>query len=106
MGTTFAYKVNRPASLALYFARVSVGRTLGDNCVALGAGAKSAGLCSRLVPAGELKLHPGEGNAQLRFAGRLAHMRALPPGRYAVALGASAEGERVRTRALEFTIIG
>lgn len=92
LGTSFFYELSRRASPTLSFMRI-----------AGGCRHASAAGCAPRTPTGQMKLRFLGGLAHVRFDGRLAgHL--LAPGRYAVTLTATADGERVQTLPLEFSI--
>src|SRR4051794_4476279 len=80
-GTTFSFRLDQPARVALRFAR----------------GGKSAG---------SLGMSGHSGLNRVRFVGRLSRKRILAPGRYSVRATATSDGGQSSTRrALRFTIV-
>jgi hypothetical protein len=81
VGTTFSYRLNKPARVALRFKRHG----------------KKAGTLTRTARAGASKV---------RFKGRVSARKRLRPGRYSLRITATtAAGERVVSRTLKFTIV-
>jgi hypothetical protein len=81
LGTTFSFRLNKPAGVALRFTRRGHG-------------------------AGTLRLRAGEGRNRIRFQGRISPRKRLGPGHYTLRITATnANRESAATRPLKFTIV-
>ena len=105
-GTTFSFTVNEAAVAHLTFTRLLSGRRVAGHCVAQTGHNRTQHSCRRTKLAGTLALTAHAGADHLRFEGRLSATTKLAPGRYTVALSASAAGLTSAPRSLSFTIVG
>jgi len=105
-GTTFGFTVNEAAVAHLAFTQALSGRSVAGHCVAQTTHNRTRHSCRRTKLAGTLALAAHAGADHLRFEGRLSATRKLQPGRYTVALSASAAGVTSAPRTLSFTIVG
>lgn len=104
-GTTFSFTVNEPAVAHLTFTQALSGRSVAGHCVAQTTHNRTRRSCRRTKLAGTLALAAHAGADHLRFEGRLSATRKLKPGRYTLALSASAGGITSAPRSLSFTIV-
>ncbi len=104
-GTTFSFTLNETASVRLAFTQALAGRSVGGRCVAPTRANTARRACTRNVAAGTLTLAGHAGSDRVRFQGRLSASRRLKPGRYTVALSASAGGLTSTPRSLTFTTV-
>ena len=104
-GTTFSFTVNEPAVAHLRFTQALSGRSVAGHCVAQTTHNRTRRSCRRSKLAGTLALSAHAGADHLRFEGRLSATRKLQPGRYTLALSASAGGLTSAPRSLTFTIV-
>ncbi len=92
VGTTFSFVLNEAATVTLTFTRKASGRcTTHTNCE-----------LSRV--AGKLTLRAHRGVNHVLFQGRVSRTRKLKPGRYKLAITATANGKTSRPSTLNFTI--
>jgi hypothetical protein len=104
-GTTFSFAVNQLAVAHLTFTQALSGRSVAGRCVAQTSKNHTKRSCRRIKSAGTLTLTAPAGADRLRFEGRLSSARRLKPGRYTVALSATAAGVTSTLRSLSFTIV-
>ncbi len=104
-GTTFAFSLNEAATVRLAFARLATGRSVQGRCVAQTKRNRRKRACRRKVAAGGLSLSAVAGANRVHFEGRISAARKLTPGRYTLALSASAGGLTSARRTLAFTIL-
>ncbi|MDX6673925.1 MAG: hypothetical protein QOH11_1343 [Solirubrobacteraceae bacterium] len=105
LGTTFAYKLDRAATVRFEFTQRVAGRKVGRRCVAQTSSNRRKPRCTRTVPAGTLNLSGHAGTNRVRFQGRLSRAKKLKPGHYTLTITATASGLRSASRALSFTIV-
>lgn len=106
VGTTFAFSLNEPASIALSFARLTGGRRVGHKCVAPNHGNRGKARCKRTVSAGALGLTAHAGPNTIGFEGRLSRAVRLAPGSYTVSITSHGSGgSKTLTRPLSFTVL-
>jgi hypothetical protein len=85
VGTTYSFKLNRPAHVALQFSRSAHGRA---------------------ARAGRVRLSGRAGSNRIRFQGHISRTKRLRPGRYTLQVTATDDGgQRSRSRTLKFTIV-
>ena len=94
VGTTFRFRLNRPATVRLTFTQLASGRRTGRRC--------TTPRCRRTIPRGTLTLRGRTGANARAFDGTI-HRRTLPPGRYR--LTATAGGQHSTAATLGFTIV-
>lgn len=104
-GTTFSFTLNEAAVAHLTFTQALSGRSVAGRCVAQTRHNRTKRSCRRTKSAGTLALSAPAGADHVRFEGRLSSSRKLKPGRYTVALSASAAGLTSVPRSLSFTIV-
>ena len=104
-GTTFSFMVNEAAVAHLTFTQALSGRSVAGRCVAPARQNVRKRSCRRTRGAGTLTLTAPAGADHLRFEGRLSSTKRLKPGRYTVALSATAAGLTSTLRSLSFTIV-
>jgi outer membrane protein assembly factor BamB len=109
VGTTFSFTLSRAASVRFAFTQSVSGRRVGDGCLAppshRGRAPRSRS-CARLVTAGMLGFSGHAGVNMVHFEGRISRARRLRPGRYTLAITASAAGQSSPPRRLQFMIVG
>lgn len=105
VGTTFSFKLDRPAQVTFTFTRSVRGRRVAKRCVAPTPKNKHKRLCKRSVVAGTLGFAAHLGTNKLRFAGLISKRKKLAPGTYKLLVTAAATGLRSRTASLSFTIV-
>ncbi len=105
-GTTFSFTLNEAAIAHLTFTQALSGRSVAGHCVAQTRQNRTKRSCRRTKGAGTLTLTAPAGADHVRFEGRLSSSRRLKPGRYTVALSATAAGLTSAARSLSFTIVG
>jgi hypothetical protein len=105
-GTTFSFTLNEAAVAHLTFTQALSGRSVAGHCVAQTPHNRTKRSCRRTRSAGTLALSAPAGTDHVRFEGRVSSSRKLKPGRYKVALSASAAGLTSTPRSLSFTIVG
>jgi hypothetical protein len=104
-GTTFSFTASEAAVARLTFTQALVGRSVAGRCVAQTRQNRAKRSCRRTKVAGALTLTAPAGADHLRFEGRLSSTKRLKPGRYTVALNATAAGLTSAPRSLSFTIV-
>lgn len=104
-GTNFGFTLNEAAVAHLSFTRALSGRSVAGHCVAQTSHNRTKRSCRRTKSAGTLTLSAPAGADRVRFEGRLSSSRKLKPGRYTVALSATAAGLTSAPRSLSFTIV-
>lgn len=104
VGTTFSFRLDRPAQVTFSFTRRVPGRKAGRRCVAQTHKNRHKRACKRTVVAGTLAFPGHAGANKVRFQGRISKTRKLAPGTYTLIATASAAGLRSRAATLTFTI--
>jgi hypothetical protein len=104
-GTTFSFTLSEAALAHLTFTQALSGRSVAGRCVAQTRANRTKRSCRRTKSAGTLTLKAPAGADHVRFEGRLSSARRLKPGRYTVALSATAAGLTSAPRSLSFTIV-
>ena len=104
VGTTFSFKLDRPAHVAFTFTKTARGRRVGKRCVAQTHKNKRKHRCRRTVVAGTLGFSAHAGKNKVRFQGLISKRKKLKPGSYKLLVVATASGKRSRTGTLSFTI--
>ncbi len=105
VGTTFRFRLDRPARLRLAFARIAPGRVDGGACVKPTRANARERPCERLLARGTLTRAGKTGANAIGFRGRL-RGTTLAPGRYRLLVTAVADGERSALASLRFRILG
>jgi hypothetical protein len=106
VGTTFSFKLDRPAQVIFKFTRSAGGRRVGKRCVPQTHKNRHKRRCTRTVVAGTLAFSAHAGLNKVRFQGLIARRKKLKPGSYKLLVTATAAGKRSRTGTLSFTIVG
>jgi hypothetical protein len=105
LGTTFSFKLNRPAYVSFGFMQQLSGREVGRKCVAQSTQNHARRACERSIPRGALAFVGHLGTSKVFFEGVLPRSRRLPAGRYTLTiLAADVTGVRSRPRLLSFTV--
>jgi hypothetical protein len=105
IGTTFSFRLDKPARVTFTFTRSVRGRRVGRRCVAQITKNKHKRRCTRTVVAGALGFSAHAGQNKVRFQGLLSKHKKLRPGSsYTLLVVATASGKRSRTGTLRFTI--
>jgi hypothetical protein len=104
VGTTFSFKLDRPAQVTFQFTRAVPGRRVGKRCVAQTRKNRHKRRCTRRVVAGALGFSAHAGTNKVRFQGRISRRKKLAPGTYTLIATATAAGLRSRAATLTFTI--
>lgn len=105
IGTTFRFKLNVRVRMRFAFMQTTLGRRVGQRCVAQNKRNSGKPRCRRTVTAGTLSFSVRAGSHRVRFQGRISRRKTLPPGRYTLIMTATnAAGQRDRAR-LTFTIV-
>jgi hypothetical protein len=105
VGTTFSFKLDRPAQVIFKFTRLARGRRAGKRCVAQTHKNRHKRRCTRTVLAGTLAFSAHTGLNKVRFQGLISKRMKLKPGGYKLLVTATAAGKRSHTGALSFTIV-
>jgi hypothetical protein len=105
IGTTFSFVLSQAARATLRFTHQAPGRRAHGRCASPSVTNKRQPRCTRAIAAGTLTLNGHDGLNRVRFQGRLAHNKALRPGRYAIAVTATTPaGQHTKSRPLHFTV--
>ena len=105
VGTSFSFTLNQSASVTFAFSRQLSGRKVKGSCRRLTAGNHAGPHCKLSAAAGKLVFAAHHGVNKVSFAGRISPSRKLSPGRYTLAVTATAAGKRSKTRTIGFTIV-
>ena len=105
VGTTFSFKLDRPAQVVFKFTQPARGRKVGKRCVAQTHKNRHKRRCTRTVVAGTLSFAAHAGTNKVRFQGLISRRKKLKPGGYKLLVTATAAGKRSRTGTLSFTIV-
>jgi predicted outer membrane repeat protein len=105
VGTTFSFKLDRPAQVSFTFTKTVPGRKVGKRCVAQTHKNRRKRRCARTVVAGTLSFAAHVGANKVRFQGLISKRKKLKPGSYKLLVVATAAGKRSRTGTLSFTIV-
>jgi hypothetical protein len=105
IGTTFSFKLDRPAQVTFSFTQAVGGRKVGKRCVAKTKKNRRKRHCTRTVVTGTLTVSAHAGANKLRFQGAISKRKKLKPGSYKLLVAASAAGGRSQTATLRFTIV-
>jgi hypothetical protein len=103
-GTTFSFRLNQPAVVAVRIQRKLPGRRVGRVCKAPSRLLRSRPRCTRLVTKATLRRTARVGLNKITFSGRI-RGRALHPGRYRAAFVAANTAGASALRALNFIIV-
>ena len=105
IGTTFRFRLDRPASVQFTFTRIEAGRLTSSGCVRRTRADRRKPHCARHLDRGTLEMTGRAGSNAFRFRGRTGQTT-LEPGRYRLYVSASADDKQSTTAApLEFTIV-
>lgn len=104
VGTTFSFRLDRPAQVTFQFTRAVPGRRAGKRCVAQTHKNRHKRRCTRKVVAGTLAFSAHAGTNKVRFQGRISRSKKLAPGTYTLIATATSAGLRSRAATLTFTI--
>ena len=104
IGTTFAFSLNKAASVTFTFTQAVGGRKVGKTCVAQTTKNEHKHRCTRTVIAGTLTFSADTGTNKVRFEGLISKHKKLRPGSYTLLVTAIASGKRSTTSTLHFTI--
>jgi len=102
VGTTFRFKLDRPAQVQLAFSRIASGRQEGARCVKATRANRNEPRCTRYVGRGALVIEEQEENSY-GFRGNIRNQM-LKPGRYRLLVTAIADGQTSAAAPIEFTI--
>jgi hypothetical protein len=91
-GTTLSFTVDQAARASFTFTALSPGKRSGRRCVAPKPKLRHARACTRRVRAGSLAFNATAGAHKLFFDGRLSSRKTLRPGKYELAVTATAAG--------------
>ncbi len=106
VGTTFAFVLSQPATVALTFTRETAGRSVHGACVRSSAKTRRGRRCTTRTVIGTLSFNGARGPNKIRFAGRISATDKLNPGTYALGIAATnSQGQRSAPRSLTFTIV-
>lgn len=105
IGTTFSFRLDRPAQVSFKFTQPARGRKAGKRCVAQTHKNRHKRRCTRTVVAGMLAFSAHAGLNKVRFQGLISRRKKLRPGSYKLLVTATAAGKRSRTGTLSFTIV-
>jgi hypothetical protein len=105
IGTTFSFRLDRPAQVVFKFTQPARGRKVGKRCVAQTHENRHKHRCMRTVVAGTFPFSAHAGLNKVRFQGLISKRKRLKPGSYKLLVTATAAGKRSRTGALGFTIV-
>jgi hypothetical protein len=105
IGTTFSFRLDRPAQVTFRFTQAVGGRKVGRRCVAKTQKNRRKRHCTRTVVPGTLTVSAHAGANKLRFQGLISKRKKLKPGSYKLLVAASTAGVRSRTATLRFTIV-
>jgi hypothetical protein len=105
VGTTFSFKLDRPAQVTFAFTQAARGRKVGRRCVAQTHRNRHKRRCTRTVVRGTLSFAAHAGTNRVRFQGLISRRKKLKPGSYKLLVTASAAGKRSHTGTLSFTIV-
>lgn len=106
VGTTFRFTLDRAAAVRFAFVARRPGRRVGLRCLPPTGRNRTRNRCTRLVPAGTLRVAGHAGLNAVGFEGGLSRHRALRPGRYVVTITATtADGLASAPQTLAFTIV-
>lgn len=105
VGTTFRFRLNRPAKVQLTFAQATPGRRVAGRCVKASKANRGEPRCTRQQDRGTLMIRGTAGANAHAFRGKL-NRRTLPPGRYRLRVTAHADGTRSAPATIVFTIVG
>ncbi|MDQ6818088.1 MAG: hypothetical protein M3018_11880 [Actinomycetota bacterium] len=104
LGTTFTITLSQSARLSLTFTQGLPGRMVGGRCVKPTKANRHRHACTRTLIAGKLTRAGSPGANKVRFAGRIKG-RFLRPGRYTLAVTATAGGITSARKTITFTIV-
>jgi PKD domain len=104
IGTTFRFKLNRPAQTQFAFSRVASGRREGGRCVEAIKANRKKPRCNRFRALGTLEIDGGAGANGYGFSGKIGE-RMLEPGRYRLLVTARADGKTSTPASIGFTIV-
>lgn len=105
VGTTFSFKLDRPAQVTFMFTQPARGRKVGRHCVPPTHRNRHKLRCPRTVPAGTLSFAAHAGVSKVRFQGLISKRKKLKPGSYKLLVTATAAGKRSHPGKLSFTIV-
>ncbi len=107
VGITFYVALNEQATVSFSFVQRSIGRMVGDKCVAKTSRNAGHEACKRGAVAGVLTFAGHSGANRVVFEGRIPHSKKLKPGRYTLVITATnAAGQHSSHKSLSFTIVG
>jgi hypothetical protein len=106
VGIAFSVALNEQATVSLSFVRRSIGRMVGDKCVAKTSRNAGREACKRSAVAGVFSFAGHSGTNRIVFEGRIPHSKKLEPGRYTLVITATnAAGQHSSPTSLSFTIV-
>lgn len=106
VGITFSVALNEQATVSFSFVQRSIGRMVGDKCVAKTSRNAGREACKRSAVAGVLSFAGHSGTNRVVFEGRIPHSKKLKPGRYMLVITATnAAGQHASPKSLSFTIV-
>jgi hypothetical protein len=106
VGTTFSFRLNVPATVALDFTRRMVGRKVGGRCVATTSKNRKGKACHRTVHAGALSFSGHPGVNKVVFRGRTSRAAKLKAGPYTLTVTTtSPDGQRSKPASLSFEVV-
>jgi hypothetical protein len=104
VGTTFRFKLDRPARVRFAFSQIDVGRRVGARCVKATSANRERPRCDRYQARGTLEITGKAGANTYSFHGRV-RGAPLTPGRYRLLVTALADGKSSAAALIAFTII-
>jgi PKD domain len=104
LGTTFRFRLDRPAQVRFEFSQVVTGRRAGARCAKQTKANRGKRPCTRIEPRGTLRIAGRAGGNAQAFRGRIGR-RTLAPGRYRLRVTAHADGASSAAAAIAFAIV-
>lgn len=104
IGTTFSFSLNEPARVSLTFTRALSGRSVKGRCVAETKKNGRGHACTREAIDGRLAFTGHAGINKVSFQGSISRSSKLAPGRYTLAIAATAALTSSKPATLSFTI--
>ncbi|HEY2260232.1 MAG TPA: SGNH/GDSL hydrolase family protein [Solirubrobacteraceae bacterium] len=102
-GTVFSLRLDQPAKITVFIARLAAGRRIHHRCRPNHPHLAGRPRCTRAIPIVELRKQGHSGLNRVRFDGRV-HGRGLRPGRYLATVSATDSAGVSPARELRFTI--
>jgi hypothetical protein len=100
----FSFRLNEPATVEIFVARLAPGRRVGIRCRPLSKRLAHKPRCTRAIPITLFVTGQGSTLGEFVFSGRV-NGHALRPGRYQATFVALNSGEASRPQRLQFTVL-